>query len=343
MYRGEAGCWPACYQTLPFARLFIHEFHALCLPHLCQVRLPNVERYTCSTDGVWLPDSLSLRMGWSGSGHSADAAFSGWLNPFAAVPEKLVVEAFTERLPEGFVELLQWAMPQYGSGEATAPDRGNLAIAQQDKRPTWLSKPGWLAFGALRAYPTTQMRQLCVVLRERSLPWGHPAVQTLVRQALYHLGTLTNTGQLLWRTDWGAGGLLDTLCEELSALATELESAPREHASVLLLGEVAAYLSGWHPPLCMVARRFAGMAARWADELESSAREALPAQASPVRAKQCLLRQTALLCYGALGCKLGGDDVARMLGLAVQIHHGTVHGQGTLFESDLARLQVCGD
>ena len=55
-------------------------------------------------------------------------------------------------------------------------------LARQDDRPSWLSKPGWLAFAALRAWPLTQMQQLCAALHERLLPLEHPAVQALVRQ-----------------------------------------------------------------------------------------------------------------------------------------------------------------
>ena len=151
-----------------------------------QIRLSSVDAYTSSSDGVWHPDTISLRMGWEGSGidGGVDGPLAGGLfNPFAAVPDSLVVEAFTEQLPQqDGAQALQWAMPQQGSGDASAADRGNLAIACQDLRPGWLSKPGYLAFGALRAYPLTQMRQLCTALHERSLPLGHAAVQTLIRQ-----------------------------------------------------------------------------------------------------------------------------------------------------------------
>lgn len=68
-------------------------------------------------------------------------------------------------------------MPHPGSRAATAPERGNLALARQDERPLWLSKPGFLAFGTLRAYPLIQMRKLCVALAERALPLGRPEVQ----------------------------------------------------------------------------------------------------------------------------------------------------------------------
>eukprot|EP00887_Chlorella_sp_A99_P004660 scaffold4.g4660.t1 len=304
-----------------------------------KVKLGNVNAYTSADDGVYHPDSLALRLGWCGSGHDADA-FSGWTDPFASLSNHFLVEAYTEQLPKN-ASALQFAMPQYGTGAATAADRGNVDLAQQDAKPHWLSKPGYLAFGTLRAYPLTQIRQLCTALHERALPLGQPAVQALVRQTLYHLGTLTDAERpgLLWRTDWGPGGdMLPRLCAELGALAAELDQAPREHAAVLLLGEVAPYLSDWHAPLHAVARQFAATAERWAAELEPNALEAPPDQARPVRAKQCLLRCTSVLCHGAGA--LDAEDVKRMLRLAAQVHHGAIYGQGTSLENDLARLQV---
>jgi hypothetical protein len=311
------------------------------------VRLKSVDQYGSQFDGVFYPDGLQLRLGWQGCGSAADAPLEdiGWFDPFANVPNKLVVEHFTEQLPAADgAEELQWAMPQYGSGAATAADRGNWAIALQDLRPKWLSKPGFLAFGALRAYPLTQMRQLCVALHERSLPLGHPAVQVLVRQALYHTGTLTDTQPpaLLWRTDWGTtDNMLPTLCDELTALATELEPAPCEVLAVLQLGEVSGYLSAWHPPLRDVARSFAAMAARWADELQASIVGADPEEAAQARAKQRLQRMTALLCLAS--GELDADDAQSMINLRVLIQQGATDSQDIAQREQLAQLQVLCD
>lgn len=302
--------------------------------------------YSSAHQGIWHPDTLPLRMGWQGSGSAADGALGscGWLDPWAAVPQALVVQAFTEKLPAA-AAALQWAMPLYGGCAATASSRGNLAIAQQDQRPQdQLSKPGYLALCTLRAYPLTQYRQLCAALRQRILPLDHPAVQTLVRQALYHCGQLTDSTAaptLLWRTEWEVpGGVLDTLAAELASLADELSDSPRQHGAVLLLGEMAAYLSAWHTPLRAVARRFAAAAARWAEDLEAEAQEAPPDEARPVRAKQCLLRMTALLCHAS--GQLSTADVQQLLSLAVLAHHGSIYGKGKDLEAHLERLQVGG-
>ena len=118
---------------------------------------------------------------------------------------------------------------------------------------------------------------------------------------------------------------------------------PREHEAVVLLGEVAAYLAAWEPALKAVAVRFAAAAERWGNEVEALAAEALPDDAKPLRAKQCLLRQTALLCTCAPGSALDAQDARRALRLAVQVHHGAAYGRGTSLEKRLQELQVCAE
>ncbi len=233
-----------------------------------------------------------------------------------------------------------------------------------------MSKPAFLAFGALRSYPLRQLHRLCAALHARALALAQPAVQTLVRQLLYHTGPVTgscptrtqaatskaasgSSGQrapgagagpfLVWREDWDAkGDVLPTLCAELSALADELEHAPRDQEAALLLGEVAAYLSDWHVPCRTVARRFAAMTSRAADEMEARVLAAAAAGegelVAQLRAKQVRWRAMALGCYGA--GRLDGEDVGQMLQLLVLIHHGCVFQDDRGVQEQLRRVQV---
>jgi hypothetical protein len=204
------------------------------------------------------------------------------------------------------------------------------AIARQDLRPVWLSKPGFFALGSLRAYPVGQLHRLTEVLQLRELPWAQPEVITVIRQTLYQLGTLVEREgavQQLWRTDWtDGGGTLAALSSELEQLADELAQTPRSHDDVLLLGEIAAYLSQWHG--CSLATRtariFAAMTRRAADELDSSIADAVGAAAqSQLQARQCKLRMLSLLCYGP-GALSGADDAAAVVQLIVQVKHDHV-------------------
>jgi hypothetical protein len=226
------------------------------------VYLHDVMDYHYRGQGIWHPDDLTPRMMWAGGSFVLDKRV-GWFNPFAQIPDEWVVENFTERLPGEASNLLQWVLPQYGAN--TKSSRGNKAIACQHLKPFWLNKPQFLHFGVIRAFPQQQLRKLCTSLHDRDLPLVHHAVHTLFRQTLYHTGDICEGEDptFAWKADQlVTGKVLCMLQEELVGLARELRTTPRNHAAVLLLGEVAAYLSQWdyqgHADARSVAREFAG-------------------------------------------------------------------------------------
>ena len=170
-----------------------------------------VERCTRPWHGVWHPDSLAPGcMLWKGGWFSADRQQDFCFDPFSPdIRSEWTARAFTEKLSDQD-QSLQWAMPQYGIGQ-TSPERSNLAIVNQIDAPEWLGKRQFLAFGGVRAYPLAQQRKLVLMLRDRTLPLGRPAVRSLVCQALYQIGELSAgvaslyrglpAIQLLWRHD----------------------------------------------------------------------------------------------------------------------------------------------
>ncbi len=236
-----------------------------------------------------------------------------------------------------------------------------------DLRPDWLTKPAYLDFTSLRAYPLRQLHRLCAALRQRTLPLAHPAVHALVRQLLYHVGPVTSPKgssaapaadaapaissscgtarlpSLVWREGWDDDhDVLPTLCAELDAYAEQLEHAPRDQGAILLLGEVAAYLSDWYEPCRTVVRRFAGMASRMADEMDA---RVAAAQAKgkhrvvgQLRAQQVVLRGMALGCYGAGPLCL--SDVGHMVQLVVLVRHGSLFQEEEGVRRKLRRVGV---
>ncbi|GIL75394.1 hypothetical protein Vretifemale_5196 [Volvox reticuliferus] len=306
----------------------------------------KVDQCTSRSDGVWYPDVLETSMAWAGSGSLVDLGFPARFNPFAVLPNRSLTELyFTEQLPSenGDVAPLQWAMHVRASANDTPADRGNLAIARQDLKPGYFSKPAYVMFGSLRAYPLRQLRRLASALHDRTLPLDQPTVHVLVRQLMYHIGVLTDDSppRLLWREGWKSeGDVLETLWRELSSLADELAEKRREHKAVLLLGEMVAYLADWHPPCSDVARQFATMTSTVADELslEADAISNNDDAVAALLAKQCIWRCMALMCYGA-GC-LDASDVGAMLQLIVLIRHGRVFMQDLQLRAQVQPLVV---
>eukprot|EP00899_Mesostigma_viride_P028443 jgi/Mesvir1/8784/Mv02694-RA.1 len=255
-----------------------------------QVGPRDVEQCLHKSDGIWHPDSLAPSLGWKGCGF-APAGSQDLFDPFAAIPNYSVVDYYSELLRDdiGDTDDLQWAIPLDGTDDTDAT-RGNIAIAEQKWRPSWLSKPQYLAFGALRAYPNQQVRKMCIALRDKLLPLDRPAVHTLLRMAAYHLGELdvpviqnnaavggssaddsTRFEELFprWHTDLWLGGAADALCEELHALLEELRPSPQRHGELMILAELAGYLGERHAGCLAVARGFGQVARAWGDQLEA--------------------------------------------------------------------------
>jgi hypothetical protein len=139
----------------------------------------NVDEMYSKEDGVWHPSGICLW--WKGT------------NPFAlrSLKPTRLRDIYTEVLQPA--KSLQWAMT-VDDRDSIDCARSNVASATQPERPDWLTAPEYQLFCSVRAYPRMQIRKICVALRERGLPFAQREVQTLVKQALYHVGELHGDG-----------------------------------------------------------------------------------------------------------------------------------------------------
>ena len=270
---------------------------------------------------------------------------------------------------------MQWAIEQHG--RESAADRGNWPEAAQDASPGWLTgKRQYVAFAALRSYPVQQVRKICVALRERSLPLDHPAVHVLLKQALFHLGDVGNESsspagrvpqvqgvaggsggeavaaapivadpapvepalRALWRTDLFEHGGWSTLHAELNGLTEQLLNKPREHGTLLLLGELAAVASQWDPAIRLTARELARVARKWASDLtmEVDSPNTSLTTASVLRARQCIFYMYSMICNctGALS----PTDAAALCEGAVLAEYSRIFEDPTPLEDTVCAL-----
>lgn len=215
-----------------------------------QVGPQHVDHCKTPRDGVWHPQGFQLH--WYGR------------DPFQLPPRETLVQLYTEPLPRDY-ESLQWVVPQ-DDRLFTRPTRGTEAVAKQADSPPWLTRPQYLAFCGVRSAAFLQLRSVCCALRERSLPFQHPAVQLLLRQALLQVGIVrTSSGdsgggggatrlsplpptELAWKAELsirGSGSLMETLQSELRGLADELGDAISNHQALLAVIDAAVYLRHW--------------------------------------------------------------------------------------------------
>lgn len=216
------------------------------------------------------------------------------MNPFNISREESI-KYFTETLPAQYSHL-QWAVdfPDGGS-------RGNLVYAKLDDQPEEdFDRSSYLAFGSLRSFPNQQIWKLCCALKDDGLPWAHPCVGVLVRQALLQIGDLTDdtNPHLLWKTDLVSDKGRDVFYRSIRELGSKLAQMPRKFRCIPLLSEVAGFLSQFKPEAFDVARNFAKQAQYWACQTRQELAHDLSAsRVEELRVKECLLYGYALLSF----------------------------------------------
>lgn len=316
------------------------------VPAMKDIGPSQVDSCRSPNDGVWHPNSVSLSMSWSGGPLPFDKMGSTF-NPWAGLNPVWTAISFTELLPEKS-RSLQWSLYQPSGSEAVNPCRGNLAISFQDLKPSWLNKPAWLSFCSLRAYPHTQLRDLCNALRARSLPLTRPETQTLIKLLLFHLGEVAcNTlggGEAQCSLKWKAelherkSDIGESLCSVLESLCEDIWSAPKSGSAVRILGETAAFLSQWVAPCRDVARKFAEAAKTWAVALDGDIENAAPENKAGLRAQQVQFYRyaTLILCRG----ELTAADAGKVVAFTVLAENRCSDFEPDV-AADVARLKVC--
>jgi len=258
----------------------------------------SVDSMFSREDGVWYPDSVACGMEWTGGSLSWDCQNGQAFDPFQ-VPREWTISYFTEKLgQEG--KPLQWAM-RLEENSDIADERGNRALACQETRPHWLSKPQFLAFCGMRAFPYKQLRQVVVALLDRSLPLQQRSVHSLLKQTLFHVGKLdTDQGgniRLGWKYDLTDGSLLGTCRAILDDFVKEISESPSSYLSALIVGDIVGFLSDWNQDLKAISRRLAKAACDWATDYGCQAESTEKAADSvSFRIRQRLLLSVSILC-----------------------------------------------
>ncbi|GMF14764.1 unnamed protein product [Phytophthora lilii] len=287
------------------------QYHALYAPS--QALYPTIKVLTLSPATFTLPSSLgpkSVDGLYSISQFRSECVWNPrlcgtaltWLdaegskiNPFAATNSS-VIDSFTERVPRRF-EQFQWMNEWPGEGST----RGNMVYANLHQQPEDFEKVSFITLGSLRAFPHQQYRKLQSALLDDILPWSHPCVETIVRQALYQVGILTDEidPRMLWKYDMlQDDNGIKTFCATLDLVASKLEQTPRRFESVPLVSELAGYVLQFADDARSIVKLFAGMARRWAENARSEyMNESSPSRVATIRQKECILYGYSLLAF----------------------------------------------
>ncbi|KAJ3321859.1 hypothetical protein HDU76_014018 [Blyttiomyces sp. JEL0837] len=210
------------------------------------------------------------------------------------VSDENIVLFFTERLPK-HLESYQ-ALVSYPSDPNSVCSRGNLAYSELQKSQSIkdCDRRSYVILNAVRSFPCQQIRKVINALEESHLPLNNHVVQTVLRMALYQLGELDLTTapvEALWKKDISDGDGLNTAHAILDQLATQLRDTPRNHSSILLLGEITAYFAQFDNTglLREVRQKLASVAYLWVGikRDESQKTSTTPERKLELRGQEC--------------------------------------------------------
>jgi hypothetical protein len=174
------------------------------------------------------------------------------------------------------------------------------------------------------------------------------AVLKLIQQTLYQLGefsdgefpTLASKADIFFNccTSWSP------FQEALTLIADELKTKPREHRSLVLLGQVASYAGQWDSNSREAARKFSALARFWADNLKisihcmDSGTESEQLALATAQSKCCLFYMYAIGCHGV--GDLSSPDLQDLCELSILAENCRLYEEKTDHEQDVRDLTV---
>ena len=179
--------------------------------------------------------------------------------------------------------------------------RGNISYSSLHLRKDWLDKEGFIHFASLRQFPSQVLRKLAVALKSERLPLHEEAVQILLRQAAFQIGTLRFLEKridFLWRLDFEE--IRMTCLVLITEVAEKYAETPSFYKALIILSQLACYFSsafaledtqksGVPETLCSAAMK-------WALSCDDEVIHSAPECVSPIRSRQVLYFRTAALC-----------------------------------------------
>jgi hypothetical protein len=162
---------------------------------------------------------------------------------------------------------LQWLM-----NLSTEPERReNEVQTRQAEMPQWPVKPQWVMLGRLRV-SYMQVQQVLDTLHEGSLPLTQPTVQAIIYVALREIGPYDDNAASWrrWKTDMSVLGdqVPKRFCSVLRACTNAMQQKTRDATVLLLLGDVAMWVSSFTEEADEILRRIASTAINWVQEKE---------------------------------------------------------------------------
>ncbi|KAH9047021.1 hypothetical protein EDB83DRAFT_2677144 [Lactarius deliciosus] len=210
----------------------------------------------------------------------------------------------------------------------------NEVIAGQADCPPELTLHEYLAFSGLRSGPRLQWLNIARELSSPSLSFRREEVHTLITQAAWHLGPLSDGGRE-WHTDLGIPSFGWTLVRELEGLLGRIEANWLEEVTVRTIALITSRLLSSTRDREIRRRAYAllrkarGVAHKWIVELDSKL-DMIEDETSRTNSRRrlCTLAATCFSTYDVClehvpWMLVSDDDIAIAVHCAVIVHDNT--------------------
>ncbi|KAI9441022.1 hypothetical protein H4582DRAFT_1811232 [Lactarius indigo] len=210
----------------------------------------------------------------------------------------------------------------------------NEVIAGQADCPPELTPHEYLAFSGLRSGPRLQWLNIARELSSPSLSFRREEVHTLITQAAWQLGPLSD-GVREWHTELEISSFGWTLLDELESLLGRIEANWLEEVTVRTIALITSrLLSSTHDPdirqrAYELLQRARSVAYRWINELSSKLDMTEDEMSrTSLRRRLCTLAATCFstydVCLEHVPWVLASDnDIAMAMHCAVIVHNNT--------------------
>jgi hypothetical protein len=262
----------------------------------------SVDRIHSVEQGVWHPELKAAQVLWKGTRSSYFDPRSGASAQIRRNFTGKFSSEFAKEFTSNDLDILEL------DSKMDTRKRANSVVCNQNKRPNWLNKPGFLQFAMLRSDPNMQLRQLLGMLSRDDVPLGNSDVRAMVCQIIYQLGDLRSLNEPLsetpkWKSDLFLAGGLKCFAEVLETRAGIMESKMRDRDAMPLLAEICSFMTGLSlgreeaSDFKKVATKFGALASNWAKSLECDIEAANAEQKRELRMRQGLFHAYAILFH----------------------------------------------
>ncbi|KAJ3130146.1 hypothetical protein HK100_008218 [Physocladia obscura] len=263
-------------------------------------------------------------------------------NPWKVQRTK-ILESFTEKLPPTAHKTFKWAI-EFPSQSDQKCSRGNTLFTKMDAIPPKFFQKDFQTLSSLRSFPLEQVRKITTqILRDKNFPLDNSDLITLIKQAMYQIGEISESSEFIWKTELFKSDGGEKMLFELKKHSELLIPAPRNYKYLNILADLTSYLGQYiGEDAANLSRKFSKIASDWAKDVRLDSEENPPSSTKALlemKAKECMFNAYSIFCLSHLP-KLNNNDVANICEMLARFFNGRIFANDSSIHQEISMLEV---